>query len=24
MRCYLRVGDQVASESWLYQYHPGA
>jgi glucans biosynthesis protein len=24
MRCYLRVGDQVASETWLYQYHPGA
>ncbi len=24
MRCYLKVGDQVASESWLYQYHPGA
>lgn len=24
MRCYLRVGEQVASETWLYQYHPGA
>jgi glucans biosynthesis protein len=24
MRCYLKVGDQVASETWLYQYHPGA
>lgn len=23
MRVYLRVGDQVASETWLYQYHPG-
>ncbi|MEF5008130.1 glucan biosynthesis protein, partial [Escherichia coli] len=24
MRCYLKVGDQVASETWLYQYHPQA
>lgn len=22
MRCYLKVGDKVASETWLYQYHP--
>jgi glucans biosynthesis protein len=22
MRCYLRSGDQVLSETWLYQYHP--
>ena len=22
MRCYLKVGDQVASETWLYQYLP--
>src|SRR4051794_16958421 len=24
MRCYLRLGDQVLSETWLYQYHPPA
>lgn len=24
MRCYLKVGDEVASETWLYQYHPPA
>jgi glucans biosynthesis protein len=24
MRCYLRNGDEVLSETWLYQYHPGA
>ena len=22
MRCYLRSGDEVLSETWLYQYHP--
>ena len=22
MRCYLRKGDEVLSETWLYQYHP--
>ena len=22
LRCYLRSGDQVLSETWLYQYHP--
>ncbi|MCG7394427.1 glucan biosynthesis protein D [Microvirga sp. ACRRW] len=22
MRCYLRNGDEVLSETWLYQYHP--
>jgi glucans biosynthesis protein len=22
MRCYLRSGEQVLSETWLYQYHP--
>jgi glucans biosynthesis protein len=22
MRCYLRSGDRVMSETWLYQYHP--
>ncbi|QFU15394.1 glucan biosynthesis protein [Microvirga thermotolerans] len=22
MRCYLRQGDEVLSETWLYQYHP--
>jgi periplasmic glucans biosynthesis protein len=22
MRCYLRIGDEVLSETWLYQYHP--
>jgi glucans biosynthesis protein len=22
MRCYLRSGDGVLSETWLYQYHP--
>jgi glucans biosynthesis protein len=22
MRCYLRLGDRVLSETWLYQYHP--
>jgi glucans biosynthesis protein len=22
MRCYLRIGDRVLSETWLYQYHP--
>jgi glucans biosynthesis protein len=22
MRCYLRMGDRVLSETWLYQYHP--
>ncbi len=22
MRCYLKSGDQVLSETWLYQYHP--
>jgi glucans biosynthesis protein len=22
MRCYLRVGDVVLTETWLYQYHP--
>lgn len=22
MRCYLRLGDQVLSETWLFQYHP--
>jgi glucans biosynthesis protein len=22
LRCYLRNGDQVLSETWLYQYHP--
>ena len=22
MRCYLRAGDQVLTETWLYQYHP--
>jgi periplasmic glucans biosynthesis protein len=24
MRCYLRHGDQVLSETWLFQYHPAA
>jgi glucans biosynthesis protein len=24
MRCYMRLGDQVLSETWLYQYHPPA
>ena len=24
MRCYLKVGDEVMSETWLYQYHPPA
>ena len=24
MRCYLRNGDEVLSETWLYQYHPPA
>jgi glucans biosynthesis protein len=24
MRCYLRHGDQVLSETWLFQYHPPA
>ncbi|HEY8383724.1 MAG TPA: glucan biosynthesis protein D [Microvirga sp.] len=24
MRCYLRNGDEVLSETWLYQYHPVA
>ena len=23
LRCYLRSGDTVLSETWLYQYHPG-
>jgi glucans biosynthesis protein len=22
MRCYLRYGDQILTETWLYQYHP--
>jgi periplasmic glucans biosynthesis protein len=22
MRCYLKIADQVASETWLFQYHP--
>lgn len=22
LRCYLKVGDQTASETWLFQYHP--
>jgi glucans biosynthesis protein len=22
MRCYLRSGNEVLSETWLYQYHP--
>ena len=22
MRCFLRKGDEVLSETWLYQYHP--
>ncbi len=22
LRCFLRNGDQVLSETWLYQYHP--
>jgi glucans biosynthesis protein len=22
LRCYLRNGEQVLSETWLYQYHP--
>ena len=22
MRCYLRNGDEILSETWLYQYHP--
>ena len=22
MRCYLKTGDQVLTETWLYQYHP--
>jgi glucans biosynthesis protein len=22
MRCYLRLGDRLLSETWLYQYHP--
>ncbi|AWM88374.1 glucan biosynthesis protein [Microvirga sp. 17 mud 1-3] len=22
MRCYLRQGDEILSETWLYQYHP--
>ena len=22
MRCFLKAGDQVLSETWLYQYHP--
>ncbi|MES2907394.1 MAG: glucan biosynthesis protein D [Pseudomonadota bacterium] len=22
LRCYLRLGDKVLSETWLYQYHP--
>lgn len=22
LRCFLKVGDKVASETWLYQYHP--
>jgi glucans biosynthesis protein len=24
LRCYLRSGDQILSETWLYQYHPAA
>jgi glucans biosynthesis protein len=24
LRCYLRSGDEVLSETWLYQYHPTA
>ena len=24
MRCYLKVGETVASETWLYQFHPPA
>ena len=24
MRCYLRIGDQILTETWLYQYHPSA
>jgi periplasmic glucans biosynthesis protein len=24
LRCYLRNGDEVLSETWLYQYHPSA
>ncbi len=24
LRCYLRQGDEVLSETWLYQYHPTA
>lgn len=24
LRCYLKVGDRAASETWLYQYHPPA
>jgi glucans biosynthesis protein len=23
MRCFLKLGDQVMTETWLYQYHPG-
>ena len=22
MRCFLKLGDKVLSETWLYQYHP--
>ena len=22
LRCYLRSGDEVLSETWLFQYHP--
>jgi glucans biosynthesis protein len=24
LRCYLRDGDTVLTETWLYQYHPQA
>ena len=24
LRCYLRLGDQTLSETWLYQYFPPA
>jgi glucan biosynthesis protein len=24
MRCYLKLGDETLSETWLYQFYPGS